>query len=149
MCGLYGFFFSSIRRHTMCALVTGVQTCALPILPTGVRLTAAGLELFSHAERMEAEAKAADLRLSGVDEGPAGTVRLATPEAFGTFLVAPKIRSLHERSPGLQPALVPEGRTISTLRPGDAIPVIAVRPPTGRLQIRNLPKYTRGHHDFT
>src|SRR3546814_16143 len=26
------FFFSSKRRHTMCALVTGVQTCALPIL---------------------------------------------------------------------------------------------------------------------
>src|SRR3546814_14658394 len=35
-----GFFFSSRRRHTRCALVTGVQTCALPIseereLPVG------------------------------------------------------------------------------------------------------------------
>src|SRR3546814_6872523 len=28
---LFFFFFSSIRRHTRCALVTGVQTCALPI----------------------------------------------------------------------------------------------------------------------
>src|SRR3546814_3998644 len=27
----YMFFFSSRRRHTRCALVTGVQTCALPI----------------------------------------------------------------------------------------------------------------------
>src|SRR3546814_20654382 len=27
------FFFSSRRRHTRCALVTGVQTCALPIVP--------------------------------------------------------------------------------------------------------------------
>src|SRR3546814_2292965 len=26
-------FFSSRRRHTICALVTGVQTCALPISP--------------------------------------------------------------------------------------------------------------------
>src|SRR3546814_4228680 len=26
------FFFSSRRRHTRCALVTGVQTCALPII---------------------------------------------------------------------------------------------------------------------
>src|SRR6184192_3879190 len=26
-----GFFFSSRRRHTRCRLVTGVQTCALPI----------------------------------------------------------------------------------------------------------------------
>src|SRR3546814_2342606 len=29
---LFFFFFSSRRRHTRCALVTGVQTCALPIL---------------------------------------------------------------------------------------------------------------------
>src|SRR3546814_18964670 len=31
----YIFFFSSRRRHTRCALVTGVQTCALPILAIG------------------------------------------------------------------------------------------------------------------
>src|SRR3546814_10498446 len=30
------FFFSSRRRHTRCALVTGVQTCALPISCRGV-----------------------------------------------------------------------------------------------------------------
>src|SRR3546814_20647433 len=29
------FFFSSRRRHTRCALVTGVQTCALPIWDKG------------------------------------------------------------------------------------------------------------------
>src|SRR3546814_9788520 len=29
------FFFSSRRRHTRCALVTGVQTCALPICEVG------------------------------------------------------------------------------------------------------------------
>src|SRR3546814_10537557 len=33
---LFLFFFSSRRRHTRCALVTGVQTCALPIF-RGVR----------------------------------------------------------------------------------------------------------------
>src|SRR3546814_7730612 len=30
------FFLSSRRRHTRCALVTGVQTCALPICNLGV-----------------------------------------------------------------------------------------------------------------
>src|SRR3546814_3555913 len=30
MCFFF-FFFSSRRRHTRCALVTGVQTCALPV----------------------------------------------------------------------------------------------------------------------
>src|SRR3546814_3568774 len=33
------FFFSSRRRHTRCALVTGVQTCALPI-SVGLQLMA-------------------------------------------------------------------------------------------------------------
>src|SRR3546814_3113220 len=31
LCVCLFFFFSSRRRHTRCALVTGVQTCALPI----------------------------------------------------------------------------------------------------------------------
>src|SRR3546814_3819928 len=30
-CSCFFFFFSRRRRHTRCALVTGVQTCALPI----------------------------------------------------------------------------------------------------------------------
>src|SRR3546814_13482997 len=36
MFGCFFFFFSSRRRHTRCALVTGVQTCALPTLIPGV-----------------------------------------------------------------------------------------------------------------
>src|SRR3546814_3374975 len=38
---VYMCYFSSRRRHTRCALVTGVQTCALPIffLPIRFNLT--------------------------------------------------------------------------------------------------------------
>src|SRR3546814_15152794 len=36
------FFFSSRRRHTRCALVTGVQTCALPISLLSLRPTTCG-----------------------------------------------------------------------------------------------------------
>src|SRR3546814_9693551 len=35
LCLFVLFFFSSRRRHTRCALVTGVQTCALPIYVSG------------------------------------------------------------------------------------------------------------------
>src|SRR3546814_5485069 len=39
MTSFFIFFFSSRRRHTICALVTGVQTCALPIwLGQGIEL---------------------------------------------------------------------------------------------------------------
>src|SRR3546814_7598115 len=34
------FFFSSRGRHTRCALVTGVQTCALPIFSLSAQLRA-------------------------------------------------------------------------------------------------------------
>src|SRR3546814_3386529 len=47
------FFFSSRRRHTRCALVTGVQTCALPISARhqnedGEQQAAHGQERFQH-----------------------------------------------------------------------------------------------------
>src|SRR3546814_7064267 len=39
------FFFSSRRRHTRCALVPGVQTCALPILSSTMQVRGIPLQL--------------------------------------------------------------------------------------------------------
>src|SRR3546814_7075750 len=39
------FFFSSRRRHTRCALVTGVQTCALPISEFGFGISSRAVQL--------------------------------------------------------------------------------------------------------
>src|SRR3546814_4394587 len=39
------FCFSSRRRHTICALVTGVQTCALPIYILSITMAAVGIGL--------------------------------------------------------------------------------------------------------
>src|SRR3546814_8682953 len=52
------FFFSSRRRHTSCALVTGVQTCALPILYHGQVLAGfagATADAFTLFERFEGQ----------------------------------------------------------------------------------------------
>src|SRR3546814_11502281 len=54
-------FFSSRRRHTRCALVTGVQTCALPISAPSFHCTASGTgrvlwqrqRLHPHRQRVE------------------------------------------------------------------------------------------------
>src|SRR3546814_9254421 len=43
------FFFSSRRRHTRCALVTGVQTCALPIYHQRGRELATALMMLAAA----------------------------------------------------------------------------------------------------
>src|SRR3546814_1048263 len=48
-CSVLLFFFSSRRRHTRCALVTGVQTCALPICIVTGNLDRVGGMLFSQA----------------------------------------------------------------------------------------------------
>src|SRR3546814_1841541 len=46
---IYLFFFSSRRRHTRCALVTGVQTCALPIWRSTIAVGAAAVALVALA----------------------------------------------------------------------------------------------------
>src|SRR3546814_4457245 len=65
------FFFSSRRRHTRCALVTGVQTCALPICkgliyPFGV-----------NESQLAAVERAFSAQISAI-EGPPGTGKTQT-----------------------------------------------------------------------
>src|SRR3546814_9835350 len=87
------FFFSSRRRHTRCALVTGVQTCALPIsvLRDGQynrRITAGGtyMELTGPAaghNRLKTSADASGSRCIGTINNCAGGI---TP--WSTYLMA-------------------------------------------------------------
>src|SRR3546814_5993539 len=49
------FFCSSIRRHTRCALVTGVQTCALPICLRAAFVALAGMALVAASNALPGE----------------------------------------------------------------------------------------------
>src|SRR3546814_16119962 len=67
------FFFSSKRRHTRCALVTGVQTCALPICMDDPYFLAPALEIrIVHAGKYCRQAIALQLEcvLGGVMAAP-------------------------------------------------------------------------------
>src|SRR3546814_4269302 len=66
------FFFSSRRRHTRCALVTGVQTCALPIY---------------ERRAMADEQGCALQRLGRFGEGRLPASRDGVPRIYGAFLV--------------------------------------------------------------
>src|SRR3546814_11640690 len=55
------FFFSSRRRHTICALVTGVQTCALPICTGAFARTLPG-RAHDLVERIDMPRRIADTR---------------------------------------------------------------------------------------
>src|SRR3546814_6061745 len=71
-------FFSSRRRHTRCALVTGVQTCALPICNRALATEAASrtVRLALIASIAEAwAAYGADRDLLKIAEGTAANAR--------------------------------------------------------------------------
>src|SRR3546814_4294606 len=97
---MFVFFFSSRRRHTICALVTGVQTCALPICGgalkgpatmTEYRLSGGTPERLT-PQRLAAiealEGEQATMRelaaIAGVSEGEIG--RASCRERVGTYV---------------------------------------------------------------
>jgi DNA-binding transcriptional LysR family regulator len=112
--------------------------------PRGITVTEAGLSLAAHAEKIEAEVMAASARLEEREGEVFGTLRLATPEAFGTFLVAPNAALLHARHPDLQLELVPESRAVSLSSREADLAVALNRPPRGRLVARKLTDYRLG-----
>src|SRR3546814_4769879 len=70
------FFFSSRRRHTRCALVTGVQTCALPICIAQSRCATAAISPCSRA----------------ADRDIPQPVTLSVPESRPDFRLSPPAR---------------------------------------------------------
>src|SRR3546814_4974156 len=62
------FFFSSRRRHTRCALVTGVQTCALPIC-TASSFLAYAILAGRHGRETSLRGRKTFYHLGGLTEG--------------------------------------------------------------------------------
>src|SRR3546814_3982876 len=81
------FFFSSIRRHTRFALVTGVQTCALPIYGVDYVVHAAATKIVPTAEYNPFECVktningAMNLVDACIDKGVKRVVALSTDKA--------------------------------------------------------------------
>src|SRR3546814_5296725 len=105
MCVYLLFFFASRRRHTRCALVTGVQTCALPIWPHVSRHILVQ-QILAAGERRTINAKL-----------PAGEFRLRTLEPGG--------EAIHRHDGGPFPTIIataiePPGFSIGTGNAGAA-----------------------------
>lgn len=112
--------------------------------PMGVTLTPAGRSFLKHAERMEHEAMAAEQQVYAADNAVVGKVRLATREAFGAWLVCPRVSLLKKRHPDLELELVSEARNISLLK-RDADIVVSLHYPTqSRVIVQRLTEYRLG-----
>lgn len=112
--------------------------------PTGYTLTEQGVRLVPMAEEMERLALGAGDAVGGSAASVEGTVRVGTPEGFGSWFLAPRIGALTERFPQLRVQLVAAAATFS-LSKRDADIVISVsRPQDGRLTVSRLIDYDLG-----
>src|SRR3546814_3955588 len=80
------FFFSSRRRHTRCALVTGVQTCALPILGK--------LGMPGYMPEIDMDDVSRDTVLSAIALG--GRLSIIAESALGIQIPGVVFREVHE-----------------------------------------------------
>jgi DNA-binding transcriptional LysR family regulator len=138
-----GIDHSTVSRR-LAGLETALGTRLFDRSPRGLAPTEAAGALIGHAERIESELIAAAASVAGRDADVAGTVRLATPEVFGTYLVAPHVAELRARHPHLVLELAPESRSISLSRREADIAVTLQAPPRGRLVARKLSDYRLG-----
>jgi DNA-binding transcriptional LysR family regulator len=98
------------------ALEQRLRTRLFERRPTGLTTTAATRGLLVHAERMEAEAFAAERSLAARDDGVTGVVRVTGSEWLCVRVLAPAIAPLLARNPGLVIDLVADTRHLNLVR---------------------------------
>lgn len=134
------------------------QSLALALFDRSGRnyaLTDDGRRLLVHAEKMESGSLDLMDALTPSQVGPTGTVRLATPEAFGSQFLARHAASFHAYNPGIGLELIAETRPLSltrreadaaiTLSKADQGRVVSQKIGDYRLRLYAAPGYLQGH----
>lgn len=105
----------------------------------GYALTLGGERLKPIAEAMEASFIAAAVET----ESPAisGTVRIGTPDGFGTFFLAPRVQKLADAHPGLEIELLATARLLSLSKREADIVISLTSPEHSRVISRRLTDY--------
>src|SRR3546814_6965747 len=122
------FFFSSRRRHTRCALVTGVQTCALPISPLA--------SLRVRVEQIEDE-RLRDKIIASIEEMTAMLADIMALARSGSGNEAREPVALRALVGDLAADYREQGREVVTAEVADAgVVARPVRWPIGRAHVR-------------
>lgn len=128
------------RRMT--ALEQSLGTKLLFRRTTGCDLTEQGRALLEQMERAESAFVASQAIVGADGRQVTGTVRIGTPDGFGSMFLAPRLAQLRARHPGLAVQLVPVPRSFSLSQREADIAVMIGRPTQGRLVARKLTDYT-------
>ncbi|WP_174273947.1 LysR family transcriptional regulator [Sphingomonas bacterium] len=134
---------STVARR-MSVLEESIGTRLFDRSPQGVTLTNEGTELLVYAERIEHEAHSMLAHVAGQETLLSGVVRIAVPEAFGCFLVAPALDQFQAEHPEITIELIPESRHVSLSRRDADLIVSTVRPRRGRMFINKLAEFKMG-----
>lgn len=112
--------------------------------PSGYTLTEEGRRLLPIGEEMERLAIGAGEAVGGSSTAVSGTVRIGSPEGFGSYFLAPRIARLKSIHPRLTVQLVAAPAVFSLARRDADIVVSVSRPPAGRLTVSRLIDYDLG-----
>lgn len=112
--------------------------------PNGYALTSQGARLMASAEAMESAAISALREVGNETRAVAGTVRIGTPDGFGTTFLAPRLGKLADAHPDLAIQLVTQPRLFSLSQREADIAIGLARPNKGRLKARKLTDYELG-----
>lgn len=112
--------------------------------PTGYSLTRDGVALVPAAEAIETTAVGILSNRGDPRIALTGTIRVGTPEAFGTYCLGERIGALSAAHPGLTIELVAMPRAFSLSKREADLAIALSRPPRGRLHAQKLTDYELG-----
>ncbi|WP_322866901.1 LysR family transcriptional regulator [Aquicoccus sp. G2-2] len=119
--------------------------------PRGYALTDTGERLLRHAERIETETARIQDDIGGEIYTLSGSVRIGTPDGFGSYFLTPWLADLALANPELHLQLVATPRVFSLSKREADIAIVLARPEKGRLFSRKLTDYTLhlyAHRDY-
>jgi DNA-binding transcriptional LysR family regulator len=126
------------------ALEHALQAKLFDRSPSGYTLTEQGERLMPIAEEMERMALGARETVGGTATAVEGTVRIGSPEGFGSYFLAPRIAPLKATYPQLTVQLVAASGAFSLSKREADVVISVSRPPAGRITVSKLIDYDLG-----
>lgn len=105
---------------------------------SGYGLTETGERLLAGAEAIESAYASAKAAATSEGQTISGTVRIGTPEVFGSVFLAPRVRVLTDRHPKLEIEMLVPPRQFSLLKGEADIAIVLSRPEHMRVVSRRL-----------
>jgi len=134
---------STLSRR-IASLESALQVRLFDRLPTGYVLTPAGERLVVEAEEIERAAIRISSELAEAARRMSGSIRLATPEGFGSYFLVQRLKEFASQYPEVTLEWIANPGVVSLTKRQADIAVTMSRPKTGPLRAKKLGDYEYG-----